>query len=97
VNETNKMNAIGSTPSFALMRNFPDWQERFETFYVLKPHAAFTQVSEVTAPFPENLPPPIAPVELTLEEIDAIAAYVSLIAPADLGAPIQAGQAFQSP
>ena len=95
VNESNKMNAIGSTPSFALMRSFPDWQERFETFYVLKPHAAFTQVTEVTAPFPENLPSPIAPIEVTLDEIDAIAAYVSSIAPADLGAPIEAGQAFQ--
>ncbi|MFK7938651.1 MAG: hypothetical protein AB8B82_04680 [Roseovarius sp.] len=95
VNDTNKMNAIGSTPSFALMRNFADWQERFETFYVLKPHAAFTQVAEVTAPFPDNLPSPIAPIEVTLDEIDAITAYVSTITPADLGAPIQAGQAFQ--
>lgn len=89
VNESNKMNAIGSTPSFALMRTFPDWQARFETFFVLKPHPAFTQVAEVTAPFPENLPSPIAPIEVTLEEIEAITAYVGSIAPADLGSPIQ--------
>lgn len=89
VNEKNRMNAIGSTPSFALMRTFPDWQERFETFFMLKPHPAFTQVAEITEPFPENLPSPIAPIEVTWEEIEAITAYVGSIAPADLGAPIQ--------
>ncbi len=89
VNETNRMNAIGSTPSFGLLRNFDDWRDRFEGFFVLKPHAAFTQVEGVTEPFAENLPSPIAPIEVTLDEIDAITAYVGSIAPADLGAPIQ--------
>lgn len=89
VNEKNRMNAIGSTPSFALMRTFPDWQERFETFFMLRPHPAFTQVAEITEPFPENLPSPIAPIEVTWDEIEAITAYVGSIAPADLGAPIQ--------
>ena len=89
VNETNRMNAIGSTPSFGLMRTFPDWLERFETFFLLKPHAAFTQVEDVTEPFAAHLPSPIAPIEVTLEQIDAITAYVGSLAPADLGAPIQ--------
>lgn len=89
VNEKNRMNAIGSTPSFALMRTFPDWQERFETFFMLRPHPAFTQVANITDPFPENLPSPIAPIEVTWEEIKAITAYVASIAPADLGAALQ--------
>jgi len=89
VNETNRMNAIGSTPSFALMRTFPDWQERFETFFMLKPHPAFTQVAEITEPFPEDRPSPIAPIEVTWQEIEAITAYVGSIAPADLGAPLK--------
>jgi len=89
VNDSNRMNAIGSTPSFALMRNFADWEGRFQTFFLLKPHPAFTQVADVTDPFPENLPSPIAPIEVTLDEIDAIVAYVATIAPADLGAPVQ--------
>lgn len=89
VNDSNRMNAIGSTPSFALMRSFPDWEGRFQTFFLLKPHAAFTQVADVTEPFPQNLPSPIAPIEVTLDEIDAIVAYVSTIIPADLGSPIQ--------
>ncbi len=89
VNGSNRMNAIGSTPSFALMRNFADWQGRFQTFFLLKPHPAFTQVADVTDPFPANLPSPIAPIEVTLDEIDAIVAYVATIAPADLGAPVE--------
>lgn len=89
VNETNRMNAMGSTPSFALMRTFPDWQERFETFFMLRPHPAFTQVAEITEPFADNLPSPIAPIEVTWEEIKAITAYVGSIAPADLGAALQ--------
>lgn len=89
VNESNRMNAIGSTPSFALMRTFPNWQSRFESFFVLKPHPAFTQVEDVTAPFPDHLPSPIAPIVVTVEEIEAITAYVGSITPADLGSPIQ--------
>jgi len=90
VSDKNRMNAIGSSPSFALLRGFPDWMERFESFFVLKPHPAFTQVKDVTEPFPEHLPSPIAPIEVTLEQIDAIVAYVNSIKPADLGAPLAA-------
>ena len=89
VNETNRMNAMGSTPSFGLMRNFADWQERFETFFMLRPHPAFTQVEDVTEPFADHLPSPIAPIEVTLEQIEAITAYVGTIPPADLGSPLQ--------
>ncbi|MEQ8919089.1 MAG: hypothetical protein RID11_20485 [Roseovarius sp.] len=85
----NRMNAMGSTPSFAVLRTMPDWAARFQSFYALKPHAAFTQVEDVTAPFPINRPSPIVPVEVTLDEVEAILAYVAEMTPADLGAPIQ--------
>ncbi len=79
---------IGSTPSFFALRSFEDWDDRFLSFYVLKPHGAFTQIRDVTEPFPEELPSPIAPMELTLDDIDAILAYVAGIEPADFGAPL---------
>ena len=82
---------IGSTPSFFALRSFEDWDERFSSFFVLKPHGAFTQIEDVTEPFPEDRPSPIAPLELTLDDIDAILAYVASIEPAALGAPL-AGQ-----
>ena len=89
VNEKTRMTTIGSTPSFALMRGFPDWSNRFEAFYALNPHPAFTIVAEVTEPFDETRPPPIAPLELSLQDIEAILAFVRTIEPADLGSPLK--------
>lgn len=89
VNESNRMNAIGSTPSFGMMRNFADWDVRFATFWELKPHGAFTQIDGVTDPFDPARPSPIAPIEMSMGDVDAILAYVASIKPADLGAPIQ--------
>lgn len=84
----NRGGGIGSTPSFAVLRTFPDWPARFASFFVLRPHPAFTQVEGVTPPFPVDRPPSIVPVEVSLGEIEAILAYVAGLAPADLGAPI---------
>jgi hypothetical protein len=89
INESNRMDGMGQTPSFALMRTFDDWLNRFSTFYVLNPHPSFTQVEDITAPFSANLPPAIFPLEITQGDLDAILAYVATIAPADLGAPLQ--------
>lgn len=89
INETNRMKAIGSTPSFALLRTFDDWDSRFQSFYVLKPHPAFTQIKGVTDPFDPARPSPIFPLKITTADIDAILAYVATITPADLGAPLQ--------
>jgi hypothetical protein len=77
------------TPSFALLRTFSDWQDRFSTFYVRNPHPSFTQVIDITPPFARNLPPAIVPLEITQDELDSILAYVATILPADLGAPLQ--------
>ncbi len=89
VNNATRMTSIGSTPSFAVMRGFSDWQDRFEAFFSLNPHPSFTVIEGVTQPFSANRPPPIVPLELTMNELDAILAFVSQIQPADLGAPIQ--------
>lgn len=84
-----RMNAIGSTPSFFALRSLPDWNERFAAFYALNPHPAFTQVAEVTPPFAQDRPSPIVPLEMTLDEVEAVLAYVALLNPADLGAPLE--------
>ncbi|MEW2917095.1 hypothetical protein AB1A64_08480 [Ruegeria sp. ANG10] len=85
----NRMNGLGSTPSFAVLRSMPDWSERFEAFFALNPHPAFTQIDGLTPPFDPERPSPIYPVEMTLEELEAILAFVSAIQAADLGAPLQ--------
>ena len=89
INHANRMNGMGQTPSFALMRTFDDWHKRFARFYVLNPHPSFTQIADITQPFATHLPPAIVPVEITQDEIDHILSYVATIAPADLGAPLQ--------
>ena len=80
---------IGSTPSFAVLRSLPDWEERFAGFYVLNPHPAFTLIDGVTPGFPVDRPSPIVPVTLTLDEVDAVLAFVATMAAADLGAPLK--------
>jgi len=89
VNETNRMKAIGSTPSFGLIRTLDGWETRFETFYILKPHPSFTQIEGVTQPFDPARPPAIVPLQMTLKELEDILAFVAKIQPADLGAPLQ--------
>lgn len=80
---------IGSTPSFAVLRSLADWEARFSAFYALNPHPSFTIITDVTPPFPHNRPSPITPVEMTLDEVEAVVAYVAAMPAADLGAPLQ--------
>ncbi|RMF35698.1 MAG: hypothetical protein D6754_12750 [Alphaproteobacteria bacterium] len=75
---------IGSTPSFAVLRSLADWQERFSSFYTRNPHPSFTIIEDITPPFPENRPPPLVPLEMTVEELEAVLAYVAGIPPATL-------------
>lgn len=79
---------IGSTPSFAALKALPDWAERFGTFYALNPHPAFLRVEGLTPPFDPAYPPPIVPVTLTLDEVEAMQAYVAGLKAADLGGEI---------
>ena len=85
----NRMNGLGSTPSFAVLRAMPDWSERFQAFFALNPHPAFTQIEGVTEPFAPERPSPIHPVEISLDDLEAILAFVAAIRAADLGAPLQ--------
>lgn len=89
IDERNRKNAIGSTPSFAVLRALPEWEYRFQAFYALNPHPSFTQIEDITEPFDRSRPSPIVPIELTVEDVEAIFAYVSTMPPANLGNPIQ--------
>ncbi|MFY0691024.1 MAG: hypothetical protein JXR14_03785 [Paracoccaceae bacterium] len=89
IGEINRQNGIDSTPSFSVLRTLSNWEDRFQAFFALNPHPAFTQIKDVTEPFDPERPPPIVPLRLTLDELEAILAYVAEVDPADLGAPIQ--------
>lgn len=79
---------IGSTASFPALKTLPDWVERFGTFYALNPHPAFLRVEGLSPPFDPARPPPIVPVILTGDDVDAIQAYVAGLKAADLGREI---------
>ncbi len=89
IGPANRMGGIGSTPGFAVIRTWTDWEDRMRGFYALNPHPAFTQVAGITEPFPESRPSPIHPLRLTRDEIERIVDYARRVAPADLGAPIR--------
>ncbi len=88
IGERNRMGGISSTPSFMVIRNWEGWEDKASAFWTLNPHPAFTQIEGVTPPFPPDRPPPIHPVTLTQEEVDAIIAYMRTVEPADLGEEI---------
>jgi len=89
VGDRNKMKGIGSTPSFPVLRSLPDWEERFSTFYVRIPHPALVQLEGVSEPFNPAFPPANQPLRLTLEQLEDILTFISGLAPADLGAPLE--------
>jgi len=88
VDVRNRMGGIGSTPSFSALRGREDWTNLFLTFWAENPHPSFTQVEDVTEPFTDARPTTIAPVEVTLDEIDAITAFVGTLTPKNLGAQV---------
>jgi mono/diheme cytochrome c family protein len=89
VNDKNRFGGIGSTPSFGALRALPGAKQKFEVFWTLNPHPAFMQVKGQTTPFDPAHPPSAAPVILTQQEAEAIAAFAASIKPLDLGAPVR--------
>lgn len=89
VDERNRMGGIGSTPSFAALRGRSNWSDLFRAFFLHNPHPSFTQVAGVTEPFDPNRQIHVAPVEITMDEIEAILAFVDTIEPKQLGRPVQ--------
>ena len=90
VDKRNRMGGIGSTPSFAALRARDNWSDLFRAFYIENPHPSFTQVEGVTEPFDPRREVHIAPVEITLEDVEAITSFVATLKPKDLGKPVQA-------
>lgn len=74
VDPGNPFSGIASTPSFQLLVTaFPDWKERFETFYGRRPHPAVVRFEGV-APISPG-PPTTKTVDLKLSDVDAIVAF----------------------
>jgi mono/diheme cytochrome c family protein len=89
VDDRNRMGGIGSTPSFAALRGRSNWSDLFLKYWTENPHPSFTHIAGLTEPFTSNRPTHVQPVELTIDDVEAITAFVGTLDALDLGAPIQ--------
>lgn len=81
VGDFNPNGGISSTPSFQLLvKRRPDYKDRFATFYARRPHPAFVSVKGIGRPM-DYLPPNAHPVEITLEDVENVAAFVETLKP----------------
>mgnify|MGYP003119192724 CR=1 FL=1 len=88
VGEFNPHGGIGSTPSLQWIKKLPDWRDRFQTFYVRRPHLAFIKVKGLT-PL-TKLPPYATPIEIAPGDADDIFAFVE-------GLPVPKGHSDITP
>lgn len=89
IDEKDKFAGIGSTPSFMALKALPDWQQRFSVYWTLPPHRGLVDVEAMSEPRPLSQPLPIAPVKMTLDDVEDILAYVASLEAKDLGKPIE--------
>ena len=83
VGDINPYGGIESTPSFIGMKWLADWERRYAEFYILPPHPALVRIEEVSAERDEERPAFVTEIILTLDDVDAILAFVkTLPAPA---------------
>ncbi|WP_153769636.1 hypothetical protein [Labrenzia sp. CE80] len=80
VDESDRFTGTSSTPSFKIMIEFlNDWEERFVSFMARNPHPAHIRL-DGDDPRPEHLPATIREMILSLDDIEAILAYVNQMA-----------------
>lgn len=88
VDRAAKYSGMDSSPSFHAMRGFDDWYVRFLSFYAVSPHKALITVEGSGIEKDPDLIT-IAPIELRIEQVNDIVAFVHTLEPLDLGRPIQ--------
>ena len=88
VDRADKYAGIDNAPSFHAMRTFDDWYIRFSMFYAVSPHKALISV-EGSGIEKNRALITIAPIDLQMDDINDIVAFVHSLTPLDLGKPIQ--------
>ncbi len=88
VDRADKYAGIDNAPSFHAMRTFDDWYIRFSKFYAVSPHKALISV-EGSGIEKNRALITIAPIDLQMDDINDIVAFVHSLTPLDLGKPIQ--------
>lgn len=79
IGDYNKYGGIASTPSFQLLvKSFPDYRQRFETFFVRRPHPSFLEIEGVGRPNP-HLPAEASPISLPYSAIADLLAFAETL------------------
>lgn len=82
LSDADRFGGLDNVPSFPLLvEKRPDWRERFATFHARRPHPAFVTIRGVTQR-EAHLPPTVAVIEITLEEVDDLVAFAATLEPA---------------
>ncbi len=79
VSEETRYAGINSTPSFFLLAKLGNYRERFSTFFDRRPHPAFVRMEGAEAW--TDLPSTIEPLEVKLQDVEDIMAYVETLRP----------------
>lgn len=80
VSEDTRGMGISSTPSFMILISaLEDWYDRFATFHERKPHPSLMRL-EGADKRPDHLPASIHEVILSLDDLEALMAYVEALA-----------------
>jgi len=78
VGDFNPHGGISSTPSFQMIVNaLPDWQDRFSTFYVRRPHPAAVEFEDGPA-LTQSLAAMVR-VVIRLDDVEAITAFAKTL------------------
>jgi len=77
VGDFNKFGGIGSTPSLQGIKYLADWRDRFQTFYLRRPHPAFVRVRGIAPPTKQA--PYTTPVEILPENVADILAFAETL------------------
>jgi len=90
VDRAKPFGAIGNSPSFHAMKSFEDWLPTFSNFYNANPHRALIAIESIRDPHTDQRPVHIARIQLSLDDVVDILAFVGTLEALDLGAPVQA-------
>lgn len=74
IGEYNKYGGLSSTPSFAGILRQEDWRERFETFYVRRPHQVFVRWPGLESP--SLAPSHVTPFDFNEEKLQQLLRYI---------------------
>jgi hypothetical protein len=74
IGDYNRYGGLNSTPSFDGLLRMTDWRERFETFFVRRPHQVFVRMPGIESP--SLAPSHVTPFDFDEKKLEDLLSYV---------------------